>query len=380
MRNSLARKNSTTTCVSKLSPRLQPGMTLDETQPRDLDGKFGEKLGAKPEVKLPAETPGLPPLDEIQLGPDNVFARKYDTFDEKTQVYVKELESAVAALENDEGWQRYLDALDKSYNYSFSNQMLIAIQSKDTAELCMSAKRWGELGRHPRKGSTGYRIQAPVFKKIEETDANGNVKYGPDGKPLKREQLMFFKSVPTFDIKQTDGEPLELNQYTSLSEEPPAGFTEDLESAITGHGFKIEYVSADKLGSAQGATSTSGSKVVKVREDLAPAERARTLAHELGHIAAGHVDKHDDYHSGDGGQRGAMEVEAESISYVLMRANGMQAASGARSGKYVAGWASVQKDDPKVVEKTAVKITGVIRELLGKGSWQNTVVRPTAKA
>jgi len=355
-------------------------MSFDETQPREDDGKFGEKTGAKPEVKLRTETPGLIPLDEIQLGPDNKFAKKYDTFDEKTAVYVGELESAVAALENDEGWQRYLDALDKTYSYSFSNQMLIAIQSKDTAEMCMSAKRWADLGRFPRKGSTGYRIQAPVFKKIEQTDANGKVIRGADGKPVTQDKLLFFKSVPTFDIKQTDGEPLELNQYTSLSEEPPAGFTNDLEKAIADRGFTVEYVSASHLGRAQGATSTSGSKVVTIRDDLEPAERARTLAHELGHIAAGHVEASSTYHSGVGGQRGAMEVEAESISYVLMRANGMEAGAGSRSGKYVAGWASVQRDDPKVVEKTAVKVTGVVRELLGKGSWRNTVAHPTARA
>lgn len=336
-------------------------MTFNESEtPRAIDGKFAEKLGAAPEVSLDAGVP----LEEIQLGPGNRFAAKYETLSDRTEVFVSEIEGAVKRLENDEEWNRYLDAVARQPTYSFTNQLLIGIQSKGTAEFCMSAGKWKELGRHPRKGSTGYRIQAPMFKKVEDKDG----KRGPDGKPATRDQLIGFKAVPTFDIKQTEGEALNLDVYTELSEEPPEGFSEDLTAAIESRGFKVSYVAKDKLGGAQGATSFTG-RTVQLSEELSPGERARTLAHELGHIAAGHEDQMDEYHRG--GQRGAMEVEAESIAYVLMRSNGMQAADGDRSGRYVAGWASVQRDDPKVIQKTGEKVTRTVRELLGSRRWRN---------
>lgn len=345
-------------------------MTFNEIDhPRATDGTFTDKVGAAPEVTLDEGVP----LDEIQLGPDNQFVVKYDSFQDRTQVYVAEIESAVKRLESDEEWNRYLDAVSRQPNYSFTNQLLIGIQSKGTAEFCMAASKWKELGRFPRKGSTGYRIQAPLIKKVEDKDASGNVKRDAAGKPMTRDQVIGFKPVPTFDIKQTAGEPLNLDVYTELSEEAPEGFAEDLTAAIESRGFAVRYVSQAKLGTAQGATTFRG-KEVQISEELSPAERARTLAHELGHIAAGHEERMDEYHTGSahgGGQRGAMEVEAESIAYVLMRSNGMAAAGGDRSGRYVAGWASVQKDNPEVIQKTGEKVSRTVRELLGSRRWRN---------
>lgn len=334
--------------------------------PRAADGQFAEKLGAAPEVSLETGAP----LDDIQLGPGNRFAVKYETLADRTEVFVAEIEGAVKRLEDDAEWTRYLDAVSRQPTYSFTNQLLIGIQSKGTAEFCMSAGKWKELGRHPRKGSTGYRIQAPLMKKVEDKDASGNVKRGPDGKPLTRDQLIGFKAVPTFDIKQTEGEELNLDVYSELTEDAPEGFPEDLTAAIESRGFRVSYVPKDKLGSAQGVTKFRD-KAVELSEELSPAERARTLAHELAHIAAGHEERLDEYHTGGSGQRGAMEIEAESIAYVLMRSNGMEAGGGERSGRYVAGWASVQKDDPKVVQRAGEKVTRTVRELLGSRKWRN---------
>lgn len=346
-------------------------MTFNETDhPRATDGTFADKVGAAPEVTLDTGVP----LDEIQLGPDNKFAAKYDSFQDRAQVYVAEIEAAVKRLEDDAEWNRYLDAVSRQPTYSFANQLLIGIQSKGTAEFCMAASKWKELGRHPRKGSTGYRIQAPLIKKVEDKDAAGNVKRDANGKVVTRDVVIGFKPVPTFDIKQTTGEPLNLDVYTELSEDAPEGFAEDLTAAIETRGFTVSYIPQARLGAAQGATSFRG-KEVQIAEELSPAERARTLAHELGHIAAGHEERMDEYHTGSRhggvGQRGAMEVEAESIAYVLMRSNGMAAAGGDRSGRYVAGWASIQKDNPEVIQKTGEKVSRTVRELLGSRRWRN---------
>lgn len=347
-------------------------MTFNEADViRDGKGKFSEKQGTAADITL---TPA-PELGTIQVGREHPLAQKYEDRKERVQVFLQEIEAHVEKLQDDEEWNRYLNAVALQPKYSFSNQMLIAIQSRGTAEMVMSAGDWKSLGRWPRKGSTGYRIQAPVFKNVDEKDANGNVKHGPDGKPLQRRQLVDFRAVPTFDIKQTDGEPLELDVYTTLSEEPPAGFEEDLNSAIAEKGFEVREAAEYELGKAQGVTSFD-TKTVLYRSGLTPAERVRTLAHELGHISAEHGERMDEYHTNSGhdgsGQRGAMEVEAESIAYVLMRSNGMQPTVGSRSGKYIAGWASVQKDDPEAVRHAGERVAKASRELLLGRQWANT--------
>ena len=79
------------------------------------------------------------------------------------------------------------------------------------------------------------------------------------------------------------------------------------------------------------------------------------------------------YHTGDGGKRGAFEVEAESISHVLLRANGMQSSADGAS-RYVAGWATIQKDNPGVVRAAGETVAKAVKELIGSGSWRNLAV------
>lgn len=353
-------------------------MTFNESDVnRATDGRFSEKLGSAAAVTLEPTVE----LDEIQVGREHPLAQKYDDHKQRVEVFLQEIEQQVETLQEDEQWNRYLDAVALQPRYSFSNQMLIAIQSRGTSELCMSASNWKKLGRWPRKGSTGYRIMAPIFKKVEEKDANGKVKHGADGKPLTKQAFVSFRAVPTFDIKQTDGEPLELDVYPTLSEEPPAGFEDDLTSAISDKGFTVREASDMELGKAQGATSFE-EKIVYVREGIDPAERVRTLAHELGHIAAEHGERLDEYHTRvahGSGQRGAMEVEAESIAYILMRSNGMQPTVGNKSGKYIAGWASVQSDDAEVVRHAGERVAKAARDLLLGREWANTQALPTGQ-
>jgi antirestriction protein ArdC len=97
--------------------------------------------------------------------------------------------------------------------------------------------------------------------------------------------------------------------------------------------------------------------------------RAKTIAHELGHIVLDHGEQSGDYHSGAGGRRGAMEVEAESVSHVLLRMNGMDPSE--TTGRYSAGWASVQSDDPDVVRNAAARVQLAVKTLISERVWRN---------
>ncbi len=69
------------------------------------------------------------------------------------------------------------------------------------------------------------------------------------------------------------------------------------------------------------------------------------------------------------GNRGAFEVEAESISYVLCRNQGMSPDVGDKSGRYVAGWGNT---DPEAVRRSAEHVQKTVKTILGSGRWRNS--------
>jgi hypothetical protein len=104
--------------------------------------------------------------------------------------------------------------------------------------------------------------------------------------------------------------------------------------------------------SANGETDFE-TRIVTVREDLEPPQAARTPAHERAHIALCHLDR---LHAGE--CRGRIEVEAESVAFMVCTEAGMDAAC--YSVPYVAGWAN---GDPKVITDSAVRVIGAARDI-----------------
>ena len=107
-----------------------------------------------------------------------------------------------------------------------------------------------------------------------------------------------------------------------------------------------------------------------IKQGLTPGSTARVLAHELGHIAAGHVERGGEYHVGPGGERGQMEVEADSISYAMLRANGMSPEVGRANATYVSGWS---KRDPAAVKAAATTVSKSVKSLFESTKWRNAV-------
>ncbi len=294
---------------------------------------------------------------------ETVFTKRYDTLDEKVQAFHDELEQQVSALADDENWQHYLNTMSRFHHYSMYNQLLIYLQRPDATRVA-GYRKWEELDRHVMKGQKGISIFAPKMVRIPVEDADGKPVKGPDGKPLKRKRVVGFTTATVFDVSQTDGEPLpEIDD--ELSETPPDGFTDDLEAAITEAGFTVSY---EPTGSAaDGYTSRQGKRVV-VDPALSPGRRAEVLAHELGHIKAGHLDELDDYHTGHGGQRGRMELEAEAVAYAVCRANGMSTEVGKVASQYVDGWT---RKDPELIKESATKVSTTVKGILSAGTWRN---------
>lgn len=308
--------------------------------------------------------PALDPLTAAQENPENPFRKKYDTMEEKLAAYQDELDKGIEALQNDEDWHRFLDNMSQFHSYSFANQMLIGMQKPD-AILVAGFNKWKEMGRHVMKGEKSISILAPKMRTIPRLDANGNPVLDDNGKPIKDRRPVGYTTVSVFDVSQTDGEKLPTDGGARLvSETPPEGLQEDLENAIRKEGFTVSY---EKLPPGlNGATSPNGTVVI--RDDLPEGARVKTLAHELGHIKAGHLQEMEKYHTGHGGRRGAAECEAESIAYVVLRSNGMSPGVGKDySFKYIAGWGT----DGAVPKESAERVAGAVRSILGEHSFRN---------
>lgn len=316
-------------------------------------GKFRDKERAEGDVDL------------LERPDTDVFHTHYDTMQGKLSAFRDELKTAFDGLDRDEEWQAYLDAMAKFHHYSSSNRMLIALQGGGSQ--VAGYRTWKALGRQVRKGEHGIQILAPRTVRSDKVDADGEVVRDERGRLVKTSTVVGFTTATVFDISQTDGEPLP-EGWGHMSEEPPPGYTEDLEDEIRRRGYTLRE--EDIADGSRGYTTPTGEVVIDRR--LAPADRAQTLAHELGHIAAGHLSE-DNLTSYVLSQEhhGRMEIEAESIAYVLSRANGYDDRAGDKaSARYLKGWSTVSHD-PDLLAHSAQTVDRAAMELLRSGGFRN---------
>ncbi|OIQ80347.1 hypothetical protein GALL_379090 [mine drainage metagenome] len=135
------------------------------------------------------------------------------------------------------------------------------------------------------------------------------------------------------DLTQTDGQPLPDVAPELLRGPAPEHLWDHLARLVHADGFDLER---GPCGGANGYTAY-GQRVVRVRDDVDPAQAVKTLAHELGHIRADHEHRFPDYATNHQ-CRGQAEAEAESIAYLVTASAGLESA--AYSVPYVTGWAN----------------------------------------
>ena len=130
-------------------------------------------------------------------------------------------------------------------------------------------------------------------------------------------------SSPVFDVAQTDGEELP-SICNRLDGEDPAGHYAQLLSVAQSLGFTVVDHGFD--GSTNGDCNHAEHRIrVEVRNT--PAQRVKTLAHEIGHALL-----HEKFDS-----RAVAELEAESTAYVVCQSLGFDTSD--YSFGYVATWA-----------------------------------------
>ena len=222
------------------------------------------------------------------------------------------LSEGIAKLTTSDEWQRYLDCQSRFYRYSPNNVMLIA-QQRHEATMVAGFNAWKKHGRFVRKGEKAIWILAPmVYKASDDETSEENERV-----------IRGFKWVPVFDIASTDGADLP-TVCQKLTGDDPAGLYSRLADVAHSIGFAVE--NAELPGTVNGDCTHTLHRI-RVEITNSPAQRVKTLAHEIGHALL-----HEECDN-----RALAELEAESTAFIVMSTFGIS--SGEYSFGYVATWA-----------------------------------------
>ena len=255
------------------------------------------------------------------------------------------LEKGVKDIFDGANYQQYLNFCAKLPRYSVNNQILIMMQKPD-ATMCQSFTNWKEVNRHVRKGEKGIRILAPapykMQKEQEKMDASGKTVLDKDGEPVKETvevTINAFKPVSTFDVSQTEGEPIPSPGVDELT-----GSVEGYETLLAAIKEVVPVpISFEQIDSgAKGFYHLEENRIV-VQEGMSEAQTVKTLLHEASHQALHSKEAMDS--AGEKKSKNQKETEAESVAYVVCQHYGIDTSD--YSFPYVATW-SADKEVPEL--------------------------------
>lgn len=255
------------------------------------------------------------------------------------------LEKGVKDIFDGANYQQYLNFCAKLPRYSVNNQILIMMQKPD-ATMCQSFTNWKEVNRHVRKGEKGIRILAPapykMQKEQEKVDASGKTVLDKDGEPVKETvevTINAFKPVSTFDVSQTEGEPIPSPGVDELT-----GSVEGYETLLAAIKEVVPVpISFEQIDSgAKGFYHLEENRIV-VQEGMSEAQTVKTLLHEASHQALHSKEAMDS--AGEKKSKNQKETEAESVAYVVCQHYGIDTSD--YSFPYVATW-SADKEVPEL--------------------------------
>ena len=221
------------------------------------------------------------------------------------------MEEGIAALTSSDAWRSHLIFQSRFHRYSYGNVVLIASQDAGATQVA-GFHTWRRLNRSVGKGEKAIWILAPMVGKRTEP-----------GESSETRVVRGFKYVPVFDIAQTHGEaPPTICR--KLSGDDPACCYPRLLAVAASIGFSVVD---HQFGDGTNGDCTPSRRRIRIEARNCPAQRVKTLAHELAHALL-HEQAED---------RALAELEAESTAYVVGQAIGMD--TGDYSFGYVATWA-----------------------------------------
>jgi hypothetical protein len=263
------------------------------------------------------------------------------------------LEQAARSLLSSDGWQRWVKVRSTNglCRYSFGNQLLIALQ-RPNATYVAGFRRFLELNRCVRKGEKAIRILAPMTVPSRHADAQESAS-ADDSEQARR---TVFRSVPVFDVFQTDplpgcdpvplgcpSEPIEGDTHASLLPQ--------LKALATGLGYRVEWRPLD--GPADGWCD-SNKRTIVVNQQLSGNAQVRVLIHEIAHALGVGYEQY--------GRRKA-EVLVDTVTFIVCGSVGLDTSGS--TVPYIAGWGETGelkaiRDYAETIDKLARRIEDAI--------------------
>ena len=256
-----------------------------------------------------------------------------------------ELRRHLAEFTASDAWLNWLHGARQFHRYSPNNQLLLMLQGADGH--VASYRTWQRIpavgGGHcqVRKGEHGLTILAPLTLTRRDIDeASGD-------EIVVASAVRGFRTVKVFHQGQLVAPP-------DLPERPlPRLLTgEDrwqhvwaaVVAQLADEGYPVELHTA-RPGETWNGRTHFDTGHVEIMDHLDPPQRLKTLVHEWAHITLRHGDPDRP------ATRELMEIEAESVAYLLCRTIDLQSSS--YSIPYLAGWAG---GDLELAEATAQRI------------------------
>jgi DNA primase len=336
------------------------------------------------------------------------------------------LTEQITALRTSADWQGWLKTAVRFHQYSFNNVLLIAAQcaaaGRPEPTAVAGFSTWKALGRQVNKGERAIAILAPVAHRraqpetarADATPSTSPSTLNPKGPeeggrdPVQdpagdrpegpSRQRTSFRVAHVFELSQTSGDPLpERPMPQLLAGQAPEGLWQALAEQVAARGFTLERADC---GAANGVTDYVR-RCVTVRPDLDDAAAVKTLSHELAHVlmhdpteaippdlrpdptgpdliadpSSAPIDAIDVAAAGTtpvtmsvtmsvGRCRGRIEVEAESVAYLITASHGLDSAP--YTFPYVAGWAATldAATPESVVRATGERVLAAARIIL----------------
>lgn len=258
---------------------------------------------------------------------------------------IKEAYNGIKLIRNSEDYKRWLNFYDGFHQYSFNNTMLIYMQNP-SASLCAGFNTWKNKKRYVKAGEKGLKILAPitetVLREVPVLDDDGKPILDANGKEQtkKVKEKVFankFYVTSTFDISQTEGEPIPELSYSGTSEkvENYSALKKVLEEIAP---FPVEYT--DELQEGCDGRCSYTAEQIYIRNDMEEAKTVEVLIHEIGHAYMHDKTRFEEAkeHLKVISDRDSREIQAESLSYIVTHKLGLDTSG--FSFPYIAAWSS----------------------------------------
>jgi hypothetical protein len=273
---------------------------------------------------------------------------KVEFRDERTAQAHELLLERLRALTTSDQWLSMLELSRRFHTYSTRNVLLLLAQGAQGR--VAGYRTWQTIPAEDgnncqvRKGARALTVLAPITRQRNETDPT-------TGDATSRKVLVGFKGVRVFDEAALVTPPAAPQVLPELLHgESPQQLWTALADQVCTAGFTLRD---GDCAPANGRTDWL-TRTVTIRPDLDPAQRTKTLAHELAHVRL-HDPTSDTAHRST---RPQMEVEAESVAYLVCAHTGIDTAQ--YTIPYVAHWAH---GDIELVQATAERVIDTARRI-----------------